>query len=130
MDDELDALLTLGRNMREYATVPQQVAERWLRVRDRQGKLRPLMANAAQRAFELQRGRQNIVLKARQMGMTTWIAGQFFLQTMMQPGVLTVQVAHTREAAEGIFAVVQRMWANLPEDLREGPLRRSKANSG
>ena len=43
---------------------------------------------------------------------------------------MTVQVAQTREAAEGIFRMVQRIWEGLPEELREGPLRRSVANAG
>ncbi len=73
-----------------------------------------------QRAFERGAGRQNIVLKARQMGITTWVAGRFFLKTITARGVLTVQVAQTREAAEGIFRMVQRFWECLPEDLREG----------
>ena len=107
-----------------------ELAADWLRVRDRDGQLQPLVANAAQREFERRRGRQNIVLKARQMGMTTWIAGRFFLRTILKPGTLTVQVAHTQAAAEAIFRVVQRMWENLPEDLREGPLRRTRANAG
>ena len=64
------------------------------------------------------------------MGLTTWIAGQYFLRTMTRPGSLTVQVAHTREAAEGIFGIVQRMWENLPAELREGALKRSRANAG
>ena len=72
--------------------------------------------------------RQNIVLKGRQMGITTWVAGQFFLRTVTRPGTLTVLVAHTREAAEAIFATVERMWAHLPPDLRGGELRRSRAN--
>jgi hypothetical protein len=104
------------------------LADNILRVRDREGLERPLRANAAQRMFERTRGQQNIVLKARQMGVTTWVAGRFFLKTITTRGVLTVQVAQTREAAEGIFRMVQRFWECLPEDLREGPLRRSKAN--
>jgi hypothetical protein len=48
----------------------------------------------------------------------------------MQPGTMTLQVAHTREAAEAIFATVRRMWEGLPEDLREGPLRLSRSNTG
>ena len=44
--------------------------------------------------------------------------------------MLTVQVAQTREAAEGIFRIVQRFWECLPRSLREGPLRRSRANVG
>ena len=107
-----------------------QAAEDMLKVRDREGVERPLRANAAQRAFERSGGRHNIVLKARQMGMTTWVAGRFFLKTITARGVLTVQVAQTREAAEGIFRMVQRFWECLPEELREGPLRRSRANVG
>lgn len=101
-----------------------------LRVRDREGLERGLVANPAQRAFEMRRGRQNIVLKARQMGMTTWVAGRFFLKTVTARGMLTVQVAHTREAAESIFRTAQRFWEYLPEEMRTGVLRRSKANVG
>lgn len=111
-------------------TVAMWMARSLLRIRDREGTDRPLVANRAQRAFEAARGRSNIVLKARQMGMTTWVAGRFFLKTITQRGVLTVQVAQTQEAAKGIFRMVQRFWECLPEELREGPLRRSKANAG
>lgn len=71
------------------------LAEHLLRVRDRSGRTRPLCANPAQRAFEQNRGRENIVLKARQMGMTTWIAGRFFLRTITRPGTTTLLVAST-----------------------------------
>jgi hypothetical protein len=64
------------------------------------------------------------------MGVTTWVAGRFFLKTITARGVLTVQVAQTREAAEGIFRIAQRFWERLPDELREGPLRRSRANVG
>jgi hypothetical protein len=127
---EVEDLLRLGRWMGERPENLRMVAAGWLRVRDREGNEAPLVANAVQREFERRRGRQNIVLKARQMGMTTWVAGRFFLKTITRRGVLTVQVAHTREAAEGIFRIVQRFWDCLPEELREGPLRRSKANAG
>jgi len=70
------------------------------------------------------------VLKARQMGMTTWMAGRFFLRTITARGVLTVQVAQNQQAVESIFGIVQRMWENLPTALREGPLVRSRANVG
>ena len=135
MADE-DALLELGRwlaGARRGAgedAVMIALAGGLLRVRDREGVTRRLKANAVQREFERRRGRRNIVLKARQMGLTTWVAGRFLLKTLTQRGVLTVQVAHTREAAEGIFSVVQRMWENLPEEMRVGPLRRTKATAG
>jgi hypothetical protein len=127
---EVKDLLELGTLIEERPSALVQVAEGLLKVRDREGIEKPLRANTAQRAFEQARGRRNIVLKARQMGMTTWVAGRFFLKTITARGVMTVQVAQTREAAEGIFRIVQRFWECLPEDLREGPLQRSKANAG
>ena len=132
---DVEGLIAMGRGLHEAVEGDDQLsgvrlAEKLLRVRDRNGVLRGLRANAAQYAYERLRGRANIVLKARQMGCTTWVAGRFFLKTITQRGVLTVQVAHTREAAEGIFGIVQRMWENLPTPLREGPLVRSRANVG
>jgi hypothetical protein len=126
----VEELLVLGKKIERQPTFLTGVAGALLRVRDRDGMVRPLWANAVQRAFEQRRARANIVLKARQMGITTWVAGRFFLKTVTAQGVLTVQVAQTREAAEGIFRIVQRFWECLPEELREGPLRRSKANVG
>lgn len=108
---------------------PLELAGELLRVRDRHGVIRPLVANAAQRAFEKRRGQHNMVLKARQMGMTTWIAGRFFLRTALKPGSTTLMVAHTREASESIFAMVRRMWEELPEELRDGVLRLRTLNT-
>jgi hypothetical protein len=109
-------------------TVAEALSRALLRVRGRDGKLTPLVANAAQRAFERRREEHNIVLKARQMGMTSWVAARFFLKTMTQPGTLTLEVAHTQEAAEEIFRIVHRFWRELPEELRKGPLKTSRAN--
>jgi hypothetical protein len=109
-------------------TVAMELAEQLLKVRTRDGSTAPLRANAVQRAFERLRATRNIVLKARQMGMTTWVAARFFLKTITQPGTLTLEVAHSQEAAEEIFGIVHRFVDWLPEALRKGPLQVSKAN--
>ena len=127
---DVEALRELGRRIDRRPDLLIELAEKWLCIRTREGQLKRLIANPAQRMFEERCGRQNIVLKARQMGMTTWVSARFFLRTITRPGTLTLQVAHTREAAESIFATVRRMWEGLPEDLREGPLRLSRANAG
>ncbi|HSY36826.1 MAG TPA: hypothetical protein VK814_13810 [Acidobacteriaceae bacterium] len=130
MKDNAESLLKIACQMDHDRALAIRTAADWLRVRDRDGCVKALVANAAQRRFEERRGRQNIVLKARQMGITTWVAGRFFLRTISRPGTLTLQVAHTREAAESIFQIVQRMWDELPVDLKNGPLVRSRANVG
>ncbi len=112
-----------GRN------VGMALAEKLLRVRTREGRTAPLRANAAQQAFEWRRGDRNIVLKARQMGLTTWAAARFFLKTITRPGTLTLEVAHTQEAAEEIFRIVYRFLDWLPQELREGVLKTSRANA-
>lgn len=132
---DLERLLWLGERLDfrsaglDCSNLSVWLAQALLRVRDRRGEIVPLEANAAQQTYELRRGRQNIVLKARQMGISTWIAGRFFLKTITQPGTLTVEVAHNLEAAEQIFRIVHRFYELLPEGLRNGVLRTSRANT-
>jgi len=64
----------------------------YLHIRDRSGNLIPLRPNAAQRRFARQRSERNIILKARQVGMTTYIAARFFLAAIFRPGTVTLQV--------------------------------------
>ncbi len=106
------------------------LAERLLTVRGKSGVLQPLRANRAQRHFERHRGTLNIVLKARQMGISTWIAGRFLLKTILEPGTTTLMVAHTRESAEALFAAVARMWENLPAEMHASVATRGRANVG
>ena len=131
---ELEDLKRLGRILdRRPAslqgdTVGMNLATRWLRVRTRAGSVAPLRANAVQREFEMRRGTWNIVLKARQMGLTTWAAARFFLRTITHPGTLTLEVAHTQEAAEEIFRIVHRFVDSLPREMRKGLLKTSRSN--
>ncbi|MDW5265705.1 MULTISPECIES: terminase [Acidobacteriaceae] len=126
----VEDLLKYGKEMKDDPRKVFEIAGKLLKVRDREGVERPLRANRVQKEFERRRGQRNIVLKARQMGISTWVAARFFLKTITARGVMTVQVAHTKEAAESIFRMAQRFWECLPEKLRDGPLRRNRANSG
>jgi hypothetical protein len=109
-------------------SVGMVLAARLLRVRTRNGSTNPLTANGVQRCFEERRGEKNIVLKARQMGLTTWAAARFFMRTITRPGTLTLQVAHTQESAEDIFRIVHRFVEWLPENLQKGLLKTSRCN--
>lgn len=131
---ELEELKTFGTildlpfELLDGRTPAVFLAEALLHIRTREGLSMPLRPNAVQKEFERRRGARNIVLKARQMGLSTWIAGRFFLKTITQPGTLTLEVAHTQEAAEDLFRMVHRFYAGLPERLREGALKTSRAN--
>jgi hypothetical protein len=123
-----------GRSLREFL-----IAELLL-IRDRRGRLLHLHPNRAQQEFERAGapskpgfglggdGRRHIVLKARQLGVTTWVAARFFISTITRPGTLSVQVAHDQASAEEIFRIVHRFLAYLPGRLRAGALRTSRSN--
>jgi hypothetical protein len=68
------------------------------------------------------------VLKARQLGLTTYIAARFFIHTITHPGTLAVQVAHNQEAAEELFTIVHRFLEKLPANMHRGALLTSRAN--
>lgn len=111
-----------GRTVREF------LCAELLRIRDKRGRLVPFELNAAQREYARTCTRRNIVLKARQLGITTYVAARFFLNTITRPGTLSVQVAHDQRSAEEIFRIVHRFFRNLPPLLREGALETSRAN--
>jgi hypothetical protein len=99
-----------------------------LKIRFKAGGIEYLRLNRAQLEYSRRCSKQNIVLKARQLGITTYVAARYFLQTITRPGTLTVQVAHSQESAEAIFNIVRRFWEKLPEGLRRGALIHSRAN--
>jgi hypothetical protein len=138
----LDLLVELGKYL-DYrnetyrlkgteADGPQQLRDllisTMLKVRSKEKGLVFLRPNRAQRAYAQACTKRNIILKARQLGMTSYIAARFFVQTITQPGTMTVQVAHTQDSAEEIFKIVHRFLENLPKATRRRVLRPSHAN--
>jgi hypothetical protein len=118
----------LENPLRVAATMRDFLIRRLLKVRSKKRGLALMQLNRAQLEFSRRCSKRNIVLKARQLGMTTYIAARYFVQTITQPGTLTVQVAHNQESAEEIFRIVHRFWENLPEGIKHGALDTSRAN--
>jgi len=109
-------------------SVRDLVIEALLKVRSKTRGLIPLKLNRAQLEFSRNHTKRSIVLKARQLGITTYVAARFFVQTITQPGTVTVQVAHDQDSAEEIFKIVHRFWENLPKAMQDGALLTSRAN--
>jgi len=132
---DLELLRELGkvlhhpsRRAKEFIPALDLLIAALLKVRNKNKGLVNLKPNRAQRSFGSNCTKRNLVLKARQLGMTTYIAARFFIQTITQPGTLSVQVAHNQESAEEIFKIVHRFWENLPKGLRRGALATSRSN--
>ncbi len=119
---------TAGGNVVSDFPVRDLMIEALLKVRSKTRGLISLRPNRAQLEFSRRHTKRSIVLKARQLGITTYVAARFFIQTITQPGTMSVQVAHDQESAEEIFKIVHRFWENLPKGMQEGALVTSRAN--
>ena len=130
--DNLAVLGVLGKyldlEVRKNLSVRVLLMAGLLKIRDKGGRLVPFVPNKAPKKIAARWGQHNIILKARQLGMSTYVAARFFIDTITRPGSLTVQVAHDQRAAEAIFRIVHRFQENLPESLRNGLLKTSRAN--
>lgn len=104
-----------------------------LKIRTKNSSRSLIKLNRAQQEYSWNclrdKSRRNVVLKARQVGITTYIAARFFVQTITRAGTLSMQVTQDRESAEDIFRIVLRFWENLPDEARNGYLRTSHRNT-
>lgn len=100
-------------------------AERFAKIINKSGRKVPLVANAGQReldrVLEEQRaaGRpmRAIILKARQVGMSTWTQAKLVQRATQRPNYNTVVVAHNRDTGSKLYAIGETIYANLPEDV-------------
>jgi hypothetical protein len=98
----------------------------YLKIRPKVGSLAPFTLNAAQlelhRIIEEQRAKTGrvrvVVLKARQLGVSTYVASRFYHRTVSHPGLRTIIVAHKVDASRNLFQIVKRFHDHLPDDLR------------
>ncbi len=130
LDDKPPADRRIGRcaTSPEASTWREYLMWALLKIRDKRGRLVKVTLNRAQADMERTSTQRNIVLKARQLGVTTYVAARFFINCITREGTLSVQVAHDQRSAEEIFRIVHRFLENLPEPLRRGALTTSRAN--
>lgn len=101
-------------------------AEQVLKIRPKAGSLAPFIFNPAQRELhrilEEQKAKMGrvrvIVLKARQMGISTYVAARYYKGTTSNPGLRTAIIGHEKPASKNLFQLVKRFHEHMPEDLR------------
>ena len=122
----LDQITDEGRHVvRLHHDLPF-FAEQALKLRPKMGPLEPFRFNGAQHKLhellEEQRKKTGrvraIVLKARQLGVSTYVAARFYRATTASPGLKTIIIGHERRASSNLFQIVKRLHDGLPNDLR------------
>src|SRR4029077_3267017 len=59
-----------------------------------------------------------IVLKARQLGVSTYVAARLFHRVINNPGLRTIIIGHEKRASTNLFQIVHRFHSLMPEGLR------------
>ncbi len=89
-------------------------------------KLVPFVPNGEQMRFNYHMGLQQaagfpvrlIVLKARRIGISTDVAGMFFMDCQTRPNRYATMCSYKSDSADTIFAMVQKFKDSIPEDQR------------
>ncbi len=87
-------------------------------ILDKQGRRVRFRMNSTQEKLYYSQWYMNIVLKARQLGMSTAIALMFLDRCLFNPDKSAGVIAHTREDATHLFKRIKFAYDNLPPFIR------------
>lgn len=102
---------------------PHKYHAGYLRILDKRKRLVPLSWNRAQAHFHAHRTGRDLVLKARQLGFSTYIQGEMFRRTVTETRA-TITMAHDDDTTQKLREMADRFWENHPR-----PPRRKYANA-
>lgn len=120
MDDKLLAVRKkLFQDFRFYA-------QHALRVRTKEGEVKPFVINQAQSILNDKINEQIategkvriIILKARQMGLSTFVGGWLYHQVSQRKAQKALVITHLAESTKSLFDMTKRYHDNCPEILR------------
>src|SRR6266566_8084260 len=122
----LDNLIGEGAHATRLRSDLPYFAETALKLRAKDGPLAPFTFNPAQAKLhaliEEQKAKTGrvrvIILKARQVGVSTYVAARFYHQTINRPGLRCIIIGHERRASSNLFQMVKRFHDHLPDELR------------
>lgn len=114
-EEEIQIRQRLKDDFRHYAS-------KCLKIRSKSGEITPLVFNKAQlnthEQLEKQKGETGkiraLILKGRQMGMSTLIGGRFYHRVSHSYGIQAFILTHALDATNNLFKMAQRYHENCP----------------
>ena len=115
-----------GDRVVRLSTDLEYFAAEMLKIRPKAGSLTPFLFNPAQRELhrhlEEQKAKTGrvraIVLKARQMGVSTYVAARYYKHTVSNSGLRTIIIGHEKRASTNLFQLLKRFHEHMPDDMR------------
>ena len=132
----LEKLLSEGADALRLRNDLEYFAETALKLRPKVGPLEPFKFNAAQKKLhallEDQKAKTGkvraVILKARQLGISSYTAARFYHRTIHSPGLRTIILGHERRASSNLFQIVKRFHDNLGASAVGGNIKRRGVN--
>ena len=94
---------------REVARDPRLFAATFLKILDKDKALRPLKWNRAQVHYHANQTGRDLILKARQLGFSTYVQGEMFRRTVTGTRA-TVTISHKDETTQLLRQMSDRFW--------------------
>jgi hypothetical protein len=95
----------------QIASSPAAFAGAFLRILDKEKNLVPFRWNRAQAHFHANRTGRDLILKARQLGFSTYIQGEMFRRTVTATRT-TITLAHDADTTAKLRIMADRYWDN------------------
>ena len=97
-----------------------------LKIRTKDAKIVPFLPNEAQRRLAAIVNKQKaetgkvriIILKARQMGLSTWVGGRLFSRVSQRKARKALVVAHEAKSTAALFEMTKRFYDLCPDILK------------
>lgn len=90
----------------------------FLKISDKAGKIVPFAFNPQQRQLVQNLQKYNIVLKSRQLGITSVSCALSLYFCHTEPGCVCLLMSYSQDSARGIFEKLKTMWAEMPDAIR------------
>ncbi len=94
---------------RQAINNPADFARVFLRILDKDKKLKPFLWNKAQAHFHANRSGRDLILKARQLGFSTLLQGEMFRRTVTSTQT-TITLAHDAETTQKLRRMADRFY--------------------
>ncbi len=94
---------------RQAINNPADFARVFLRILDKDKKLKPFLWNKAQAHFHANRSGRDLILKARQLGFSTYTQGEMFRRTVTSTQT-TITLAHDAETTQKLRRMADRFY--------------------
>ena len=129
--DRVSAAIDRFEAVAEFRAIDLCAFVSGLKIINKRGELVSLIMNRSQEIIleKILECRQSkaparfIILKARQMGVSTLIEAIIFSLICMNANRFGLVVAQSLDAAETIFSMTQRFYRNMPREIRMAPAR-------